>query len=611
MTDVELLLGRYELVGPLGEGGMGEVHLARSRGPSGFKKLVALKLLGTRFKGDDARAESLLREALIGVQLDHENVVQVLDFGHADDQYFIVMEYVRGYSLGHVINYARQAGEPIPIDVVAHIARSVAEALHYVHQVRDVDGEPLLLVHGDVSPSNVLLGADGRIKLTDFGVAALASEAVGLGVIAGKLGYLPPEVLRDEARGQGIDVYGLGVVLYQLLTCELPYRGETLEERLAAITDGCAPVRSLRADCPASLAEVVERAIIADEAERFASAADLAEALDAAVPRQVSDRERHRAVIKTIFSSTGFVRENGDLPTTAGFGRSHSIAPLLAVADEHTLAVRPLPMLRFGLSPALGAEKAREYGTRLGGLITAHMQREVRTVVFVDYRALVDSVCRGEVDLAWMPPLTFVEASDRGAEPLVAVVRNGRKTYDSALLVRRDSGVASLDDLPGKTAAWVDGESAAGYLFAAAEIVRWLGPLDEVFSQQHFHGSHRQVCEAVANGWASVGATYCVRDDSDRVLSSGWHEFVADRAHELMALTFAGPIPGDVIAVRPHLPEQLAAALVKVLTTMHEDERGREILRSVFNAERFETSTAEEYEGLRDTLALVGRPARA
>src|SRR5438445_10794256 len=132
---------------------MAQVYLASARGAAGFEKVVALKILGARQVGQAKMVASLLREAMIGVRLDHENVVQVLDCGEDAGRYFVAMEYVRGFPLTRVI--ANAGRRPIPIAVAAHIARTVAGALAYVHAFADEDGTPLGLLHGDVSPSNV------------------------------------------------------------------------------------------------------------------------------------------------------------------------------------------------------------------------------------------------------------------------------------------------------------------------------------------------------------------------------------------------------------------------------------------------------------------------
>ena len=192
---------------------MGEMYLARAQGAAGFEKLVTAKILRRHVSASRDRITDLLREAFIGVRLDHENIVQVLDLDEHDGAYFIVMEYVRGFALRELITSFSARGERLPVRAVAHVGRCIADALEYVHRVRGPQRRPLGLIHRDVSPSNILLGAEGRIKLSDFGVATVARDTTRPGTVIGKPRYLPPKARHGEAATQAWDVYALGVVL--------------------------------------------------------------------------------------------------------------------------------------------------------------------------------------------------------------------------------------------------------------------------------------------------------------------------------------------------------------------------------------------------------------
>src|SRR5687767_7647744 len=140
---------------------MGEVYLASSRGAAGFEKLVTVKILRKQISHNTERVSDLMREAFIGVRLDHENIVQVFDLGEDEGTYFLVMEYVRGFSLREVISFHAEQREQIPIRSIVYALRCVADALEYVHRMRGPQKRPLGLIHRDVSPSNILLGAEG------------------------------------------------------------------------------------------------------------------------------------------------------------------------------------------------------------------------------------------------------------------------------------------------------------------------------------------------------------------------------------------------------------------------------------------------------------------
>jgi serine/threonine-protein kinase len=218
MTAAPAQLGRYRIVQPLGRGGMGEVYLATAQGAAGFTRPVAVKVLRPGAASDPDKIRRLLREARLGGELDHEHLVQVLDLGEEDGRWYVAMEYVRGYTLGHVIAYVAQHEESIPIQAAVHVVRAVASALAHLH-----DAQPGLM-HRDVSPSNVLLGVDGKIKLSDFGVAALTGSAETERV-AGKAGYLPPEAFDGARPTPSWDVYALGVTLWEAIASRRAFPG--------------------------------------------------------------------------------------------------------------------------------------------------------------------------------------------------------------------------------------------------------------------------------------------------------------------------------------------------------------------------------------------------
>lgn len=601
-------LGRYRLIRLLGKGGMGQVHLAVATGPSGFEKLVALKVLAA--DADSGHARSLIREALIGVRLDHSNVVTVLDFGEHDGKHYIAMEYVRGFTLAHVINHADRLSEPVPLQPVLYVVRRVAAALQYMHELRHRASPDVKLVHGDVSPSNVLLAADGRVKLSDYGIAALNTELERAERVAGKPSYLPPEAFRGATHTQLWDVYALGAVLYHALTGHPVYPGSSASEVRVAMAQGIRPLLSSRPGCPGDLAAVVERAIDPEPDARYQTAAALRDAIEQVYPRQIDDADVHQAFIARVFSDESFVREHGELPSTEGVVSTADLTPYVTDSEELTRAVRRLPALRFGLSPAMGPEVARTYGRQIAGIFTARLGRDVRAIVFGDYAGLVDCLIRGEVDMAWMPPIPFVEAVDRGAGMLVTSERFGRTTFDSAIITASDSAIAELEHLRGQSCAWVDRSSSSGYLFASARLEQLFGaPTSDALSREYFHGSHRAVCEAVANGWASAGATYAVRDPGGNVVSSGWLDLLGDRANEIRVLDFAGPIPADSIAHRPHLPATLVTSLTEMLVSLIQSKRGRRVLEDVFNAHRFVPGELDVYEPIRTLIRGGQAPA--
>ncbi len=578
--------GRYQLGTYLGRGGMGEVYLARADGPSGFEKRVAIKILSESHARDVERSRRLVWEALVSCRLDHANIVSVLDAGETDGRPFMVMEYVRGHSLAQLLGYLREAGELLPLSSAVFIARKVAAALDYVHNLPAEDGGPGGLIHGDTSPSNVLLAADGRVKLADFGVASAAASAQPGGVgVAGKLSYLPLAAFEGRPARPEWDVYALACMLYEMVTGAAPFAGERFGQVRLSLTRGCAPVNERRPDCPPALAEVIERAISRDEELHFTTARALLAGLDAAWPRTVDDADLHRAYVEARFAADAFVDRFGPLPAPAGITARFATVPPSELEMVPTTPSAVGPPLRLGLSPALGAELARAHGEALAHYLSAHLGRTVLTTVFADYRTLADSLISGEVDVGWMPPLAMISVLRRGGGALASSQRRGASSYRAAIVVRADAPYQALTDLDGRNMAWVDRQSASGYRVALAMLTDAFGGRAPTLGREHFHGSHRAVCEAVANGWADAGATYASTDADGNVSSSGWLDVMGDRAAELRVLALSPPIPSDGIAHRPGLPGDLYEALRALLGSMAADDRGRALLADVFNAE--------------------------
>lgn len=279
------VIGRYEILRQLGRGGMGEVFLARRAGPGDFEKLVVLKMVRRDRLGGETVLDEILREAKIAARLSHRNIVQIFDCSRAGDEYFIVMEYVRGIDARSAIALSSRGQLRWPTAVCCRIATDLCDALEAAHGYHDDNGVALPIVHRDVSPENVLLGEDGTVKLTDFGVAR-AADLEGHtepGVFKGKQRYAPPERLSGHAGAldPSADVYGTGVLLFELLSG----RRHEPAARAAARTGGGPASRAggiLRDDVSPELEAVVARAMAANPAERFATAAAFRDALAAA-----------------------------------------------------------------------------------------------------------------------------------------------------------------------------------------------------------------------------------------------------------------------------------------------------------------------------------------
>jgi eukaryotic-like serine/threonine-protein kinase len=602
LTDRQL--GRYHLLRLLGFGGMGEVYLASAKGAAGFEKLVTVKILRRQVSQNPDRVRDLLREAFIGVRLDHENIVQVLDLGEHEGNYFLVMEYVRGFSLRELIAFHSEQSEPFPIRPIVHALRCITEALDYLHRVRGPHKKHLGLIHRDVSPSNILLGAEGRIKLSDFGVAGMAQDAARAGTVIGKPRYLPPEARHGESATQSWDMYALGVVLHSALAADpdVEKGGSKIGARLSPLE---------RSDVPHELLELIAKSTARDPANRIADTATFRKLLDEAVPKQADDAEFWRGWLQGLYRREPFVARYGVLPYVEDLVPDIDArqAQPPSVAYVETVVVDTQKPIRFGLSPALGVQAARAQGERVASWLKTRFDREVRPVVFGDYPGLVDAISEGEVDFAWMPPVSFVRAADRGVGVVALAQRYGRPTYESAIVVRADSPLFELADLKDKAIAYVDRESASGYLFAADMIQRELGAPSSVLKEQHFQGSHKAVTDAVRRKWVDAGVTYVVRDAEGRIVYSGWLDLAGATEVPLRVLATTDPIPCDAIAHRPGLPTGIVERLAKTLVEVEDDPLGKSVLTEVFHTTGMMRADLRIYDAVRDAMQRLVKAA--
>lgn len=269
-------LGRYELFRRLGRGGMAEVYLARRRA-AGVEKWLVVKRLRPERVGDVRFLELFVREARLSMSLAHQNIVPVFDFGRSDDQVFIAMERIEGKDLGSTLARAATLGLAMPEVVAAFVAAECCQALAYAHHRRSPDGVALGIVHRDVTPRNLLLSWSGEVKLTDFGIAALATD--GATSVVGTPMYMAPEQARGESLDPRADIYALGMVLREALTGVRPRLGDSAEATLAAARNG--ELVPWPPGVAPDLVAIVDRATSADRDLRYPDPRTMLEDLDA------------------------------------------------------------------------------------------------------------------------------------------------------------------------------------------------------------------------------------------------------------------------------------------------------------------------------------------
>jgi eukaryotic-like serine/threonine-protein kinase len=279
-------LGRYVLYDQIAAGGMATVHFARMHGAIGFSRLVAIKRLHPSYANDPDRVQMFLDEARLAARLDHPNVVSTLDVIADETEVFLVMEHILGQALEALMPRAQNA--PIPLPIVSAIICGVLEGLHAAHEARADTGEPLSIVHRDVSPHNILVGADGVARVFDFGIAkaAINTQETREGVVKGKVTYMAPEQVWGSADRRA-DLYAAGVILWELVGGRRRHAGEhndTLFLKLARNElDAPGPLTTMRTDVPEALDAIVARATEPDARQRFDTARDMAVALEEAI----------------------------------------------------------------------------------------------------------------------------------------------------------------------------------------------------------------------------------------------------------------------------------------------------------------------------------------
>jgi tRNA A-37 threonylcarbamoyl transferase component Bud32 len=373
-----------EILKRLGAGGMGEVFLARHHGAYGFKKLVALKLIRADKQQLDNVRKMFMDEARLVALLDHPAIVQVHNFGEHEEQLYLVMEYVAGKSFSRLLSSHSRKLSPL---ISASLAARACRGLHAAHETKDVDGRRLNVVHRDMTPQNLVLTFDGRVKILDFGIAlmrARSAPATGAGLVRGKASYLAPEQITGAPIDRRADVYSLSIVLYQLLTAhDLFTTMGDVESRAGRI----APPSELAGPLPKGLDAVVLKGLAFAPRDRFRDAKEMAEELEGIVEREggesleafterelAADREEHDEHIRLLLGGTAAPREETERPNTVVdrpadlLVRAESITPS-AWTDSTALPAAAGPTLHIPIPAAKRGRRSAAWLTGIGAAV--------------------------------------------------------------------------------------------------------------------------------------------------------------------------------------------------------------------------------------------------
>ncbi|HWZ88024.1 MAG TPA: serine/threonine-protein kinase [Polyangiaceae bacterium] len=347
------MLGRYALYEKIASGGMASVHIGRLLGPVGFARTVAIKRMHPQFAADPEFVSMFLDEARLAARIRHPNVVPTLEVVATAGELFLVMEFVQGESLSHLIRGAAARGERIPQDVVTGIVIGALQGLHAAHEAKSELGEPLNIVHRDVTPQNILVGTDGVARILDFGVA----KAIGRhqttqgGQLKGKLSYMSPEQISGSV-SRVTDVYAAAVVLWEALAGKPLFRTENGAQTIQLILTGCKVPPSVHAPgVPKALDDAVMRGLRLDPGARFQTAREMARELESALapalPSRIGDwveaaakdsLNRRNATIASIESDSSL--QPAPPPSVPAIRLAST--PTIPASDLHTAIADPV-----------------------------------------------------------------------------------------------------------------------------------------------------------------------------------------------------------------------------------------------------------------------------
>jgi eukaryotic-like serine/threonine-protein kinase len=445
-------IAQFEVVRRLGAGGMAEVFLAKKRGAEGTYKILVLKRILPAHGSSNRFRSMFIEEAHLATRLNHPNVVQVYEFqDFGDEGLLLAMEYVEGCDLGRLIATARTQTTRIPPWVGAWIIAEAAKGLHYAHDKKDEAGQPLDIVHRDVSPQNVLLSFDGAVKIADFGIASARLFAEETGVLKGKFGYMSPEQARGETVDRRSDLYALGVILWEILAGRPIHGGLGGEALLDIVRSGIVePPTSYAKDIPPELAQITLRALSADRSERFTTGRELASTLGRAIVKQgeLVDASALEATLALLVphdaraDSEPSSSRDGSIALRADDARTQAAVPLARSMAESRSSQR-MPVAPLSLEEAAsetpvprrvaGPEGPRE--VRHVAVVTLHLHG-LEAVVLP--RRTLDQLRSILEDLAFKRGMRWVWTSDTDARAIAGLTANPSRAAIEAAQVALD-----------------------------------------------------------------------------------------------------------------------------------------------------------------------------
>ena len=269
--------GKYQLLDKIAVGGMAEMFRAKLTGAQGFEKLIAVKKILPNLSGEENLVTAFIDEAKLAALLHHENIIQIYDFGRMDGQYFIAMEYLFGKDLRTITRMARKKDLALGMENILYIISRICAGLDYSHNLKDLQGKPLNIIHRDINPQNILITYEGQVKIIDFGIAKAASHNTQTkeNLIKGKLAYMSPEQANGQKIDHRSDIFSTGIIFYELLAARRMFSGETMHVLSLVREAQYDPPEEVIPDLPSKLNAILRQALAKDPDDRYKNAGDM------------------------------------------------------------------------------------------------------------------------------------------------------------------------------------------------------------------------------------------------------------------------------------------------------------------------------------------------
>ena len=295
--------GKYLLLDRIATGGMAELYRGKITGEEGFEKLVAVKKILPHLVGEKNLIESFINEARLAAFLQHENIIRTYDFGKMERDYFIAMEYLFGRNLQSVIGDLKKNNRLFDLEIVLQIIGCVCNGLDYAHTLKNFQGQPLNIIHRDISPPNIFISYEGEVKIIDFGIAKASSQnqATQFGMIKGKVGYMSPEQAEGRDLDIRSDIFAIGAVLYEMVTGERLYQGDTMKVLAKARKVEFEPPENFVDELPPVISKIIHRALAKNLEERYQTCGEML--------ADIEKSTRELSLRPTMWGLAGFMKD--------------------------------------------------------------------------------------------------------------------------------------------------------------------------------------------------------------------------------------------------------------------------------------------------------------